>query len=168
MIKQEKLRPCEKFQQEGREWDRLVVHRKDTTGDEAVVGHTQLRKDAVEKVTGAALYGADVNFPGQLYGALTRSPHPHARIKAVRVEKAKAVPGVRAVVTGADYPEPYGQFIADQPIIALDKVRYQGEPVAAVAAETEEAAREAAALVEVDYEPLPVVNTLEELSLIHI
>ena len=157
MIKQEKLRPCEKFQQEGREWDRLVVHRKDTTGDEAVVGHTQLRKDAVEKVTGAAL-----NFPGQLYGALTRSPHPHARIKAVRVEKAKAVPGVRAVVTGADYPEPYGQFIADQPIIALDKVRYQGEPVAAVAAETEEAAREAAALVEVDYEPLPVVNTLEE------
>ena len=114
MIKQEKLRPCEKFQQEGREWDRLVVHRKDTTGDEAVVGHTQLRKDAVEKVTGTALYGADANFPGQLYGALTRSPHPHARIKAVRVEKAKAVPGVRAVVTGADYPEPYGQFIADQ------------------------------------------------------
>ena len=55
MIKQEKLRSCEKFQQEGREWDRLVVHRKDTTGDEAVVGHTQLRRDAVEKVTGKAL-----------------------------------------------------------------------------------------------------------------
>lgn len=162
MIKQEKLRPCEKFQQEGREWDRLVVRRKDTTGDEAIVGHTQLRKDAVEKVTGTARYGADVNFPGQLYGALARSPHPHARIKAVRVEKAKAVPGVRVVITGADYPEPYGQFIADQPIIALDKVRYQGEPVAAVAAETEEAAREAAALVEVEYEPLPVVNTIEE------
>lgn len=66
MIKQEDLRPCEKFQQEGREWDRLVVLRKDTTGEEAVVGHTQLRKDAVEKVTGAAQYGADLNLPGQL------------------------------------------------------------------------------------------------------
>lgn len=155
-------RPCGDFQKEGREWDRLVVRRKDTTGGEAVVGHSQIRKDAVEKVTGAAQYGADFNLPGQLYGAVAHSPHPHARIRSVRTEKAWAVPGVRAVITGADYPEPYGQFIADQPIIALDKVRYQGEPVAAVAADTEAAAREAAALVEVEYELLPVVNTIEE------
>ena len=122
----EQMRPCGEFQKEGREWDRLVVRRKDTTGTEAVIGHPQLRKDAVEKVTGTAQYGADVNFSGQLYGALARSPHPHARIKAVRVDKAKAVPGVRAVITGEDYPEPYGQFIADQPIFVLYMGRYLG------------------------------------------
>ena len=124
----DRYRPCEKFQQEGREWDRLVVRRKDTTGGESVIGHTQIRKDALEKVTGAAQYGADMNLAGQLYGAVAHSPHPHARIKAVRTDKARAVPGVRAVITGADFPEPYGQFIADQPIIALDKVRYQWPP----------------------------------------
>ena len=136
--------------------------RKGTSGDETVVGHSQIRKDAVAKVTGTAQYGADVNFPNQLYGALTRSPYPHARILSVRTEKALALPGVFTVITGKDYPEPYGQFIADQPILALDKVRYQGEPVAAVAAETEAIARQAAKLVEVDYEQLPVVNTIEE------
>ncbi len=162
MAQQSKLTPCEKFHREGVEWDRLVVHRKDTDGVEPVIGHSQIRKDGIEKVTGTAQYGADVNFPGQLYGAVTRSPHPHARILAIHTEKARAVVGVRAVITGADYPEPYGTFIADQPIIALDKVRYQGEPVAAVAAETEEAAREAAEKVEVEYELLPVVNTIED------
>ncbi len=156
------LTPCEKYQREGHEWDRLVVKRKDTDGVETVVGHSQIRKDAIAKATGTAQYGADVNFPGQLYGACTRSPHPHARILSVNTEKARAVPGVRVVITGKDYPEPYGQFIADQPIIALDKVRYQGETVAAVAAETEEAAREAASLVEVEYELLPVVNSIED------
>ncbi|MBQ0059419.1 MAG: xanthine dehydrogenase family protein molybdopterin-binding subunit [Lachnospiraceae bacterium] len=157
-----KLTPCEKYQAEGREWDRLVVKRKDTTGEETVIGHTQVRKDGVEKVTGTAVYGADINFPGQLYGVCARSPHAHARILSINTDKAKALPGVVTVITGADYPEPYGQFIADQPIIALDKVRYQGEPVAAIAAETEEIARAAAELVEVEYELLPVVNDLEE------
>ena len=157
-----KLTPCEEFHREGTEWDRWVVERKDTDGSEQVIGKTQIRKDGIAKVTGATEYGADVNFPGQLYGVMTRSPYGHAKILSVNTEKAEAVPGVRVVLTGKDYPEPYGQFIADQPIIALDKVRYQGEPVAAVAAETEEAAREAAGLVEVEYEPLPVVNDLEE------
>ncbi len=156
------LKPYEKFHREGVEWDRWVVKRKDTDGAEQVIGKTQIRKDGISKVIGTAEYGADVNFPGQLYGAMTRSPYGHAKILSINTEKAEAVPGVRVVITGNDYPEPYGQFIADQPILALDKVRYQGEPVAAVAAETEEAAREAAALVEVEYEPLPVVNDLEE------
>ena len=153
-----KLTPYEKYHREGDDWDRLVVRRKDTDGKEKVIGHTQIRKDGISKVIGTAEYGADVNFPGQLYGACARSPYPHARILAVHTEKAEEVPGVRVVITGKDYPEPYGQFIADQPIIALDKVRYQGEPVAAVAAETAEAARAAADLIEVEYEPLPVVN----------
>lgn len=162
MTEQKNLNPCEAFQREGIEWNRLVVLRKDTDGTEQIVGHSQVRKDGIEKVTGAARYGADVNFPGQLYGALARSPHPHARILSINTDKARAVPGVRVIITGKDYPVPYGQFIADQPIIALDKVRYQGEPVAGIAADSEAAAREAAALVEVEYELLPVVNTLED------
>ena len=162
MTKTYTLKPNETFRREGSEWDRLVVRRKDTTGNEKIIGHTQIRKDGIEKVTGTAQYGSDFNLLGQLYGAIARSPHPHARILSVNTEKASAVPGVRAIITGADYPEPYGTFIADQPIIATDKVRYQGEPVAAVAAETEEAAREAASLINVEYELLPVVNTLEE------
>ena len=156
------LKPYEGFHREGKEWDRWVVKRKDTDGTEQVIGKTQIRKDGISKVIGSAEYGADVNFPGQLYGVCARSPYGHARILSINTEKAEAVPGVKVVITGKDYPEPYGQFIADQPIIALDKVRYQGEPVAAVAAETEEAAREAARLVEVEYEELPVVNDLEE------
>ena len=157
-----KLKPYEDFHREGSDWNRLVVERKDTDGTEKIIGHTQVRKDGISKVTGTALYGADVNFPGQLYGACARSPHAHARILAVHTEKALELPGVRAVITGRDYPRPYGQFIADQPIIAIDKVRYQGEPVAAVAAETEEIARRAADLIEVEYEILPVVNSIED------
>ena len=156
------LTPCEKFRVEGLNWDREIVVQKDTDGAEVTVGHTQVRKDGLEKVTGAAKYGADVNFPDQLYGALARSPHPHARILSVNTDKAWAVPGVMAVVTGQDFPVPYGQFIEDQPIIAVDKVRYQGEPVAGVVAEDEETARYAASLIEVEYEVLKPVNTIEE------
>ena len=123
MTKTYTLKPNETFRREGSEWDRLVVRRKDTTGNEKIIGHTQIRKDGIEKVTGTAQYGSDFNLLGQLYGAIARSPHPHARILSVNTEKASAVPGVRAIITGADYPEPYGTFIADQPIIATDKVR---------------------------------------------
>lgn len=148
--------------QEGRDWNRLIVTRRNTTGTESVIGHSPIRKDGIEKVTGAAKFGADIDLPGQLYGAVARSPYPHARILAVHTERARALPGVRVVITGEDYPVPYGQFIADQPIIALDKVRYQGEPVAAVAADTEKTAREAARLITADYEQLPVVNNVED------
>ena len=147
--------------QEGSGWDRLVISRKDTDGSEAVIGHTQIRKGGVSKVTGSAQFGADVDLLGQLYGAVLHSPYPHARILRVDTEAAKAVPGVRAVITGEDFPTLYGSFIADQPILATGKVRYQGEPVAAVAADTEEIAREAVRLIQAEYEPLPVVNDLE-------
>ncbi len=147
--------------QEGCNWDRLVVSRKDTTGEETVIGHTQIRKGGIAKVTGTAQFGADIDQPGQLYGAVLHSPYAHARILGVHTEKARELPGVRAVVVGSDFPALYGSFIADQPIVAQEKVRYQGEPVAAVAADTEELAREAARLIEVEYEPLPVVNDLE-------
>ena len=69
--------------QEGRDWDRLVVSRKDTTGEEAVIGHTQIRKGGIAKVTGTAQFGADVDQPGQLYGAVLHSPYAHARILQV-------------------------------------------------------------------------------------
>lgn len=143
------------------DWNRQVIVRKDTTGEEALIGHTQIRKGGIAKVTGTAKFGADVQVAGQLYGAVLHSPHAHARILRVDAEKARQYPGVRAVIVGSDFPTLYGSFIADQPIVAQEKVRYQGEPVAAVAADTEEIAREAVRLIEVDYEPLPVVNDLE-------
>ncbi|WP_227762099.1 xanthine dehydrogenase family protein molybdopterin-binding subunit [Zhaonella formicivorans] len=127
-----------------------------------VVGKSIPRKDGVQKVTGSALFGADISLPGQLYGAVCRSPYPHAKIKAVHTELARKLPGVRVVLTGADFNKLFGQFIEDQPIIAYDKVRYQGEPVALVAAEDLHTAQEAVRLIEVEYEPLPVVNTIEE------
>ena len=147
---------------EGRDWNRLVVNRKETTGEEAVIGHTQVRKGGIAKVTGTAKFGADVNLPGQLYGAVLHSPHAHARILSIDIEKARTLPGVRAVIIGSDFPTLYGSFIADQPIVAQEKVRYQGEPVAAVAADTEEIAHEAVSLIQVEYAPLPVVNDLAE------
>ena len=147
---------------EERDWNRLVVNRKETTGEEAVIGHTQVRKGGIAKVTGTAKFGADVNLPGQLYGAVLHSPHAHARILSIDIEKARTLPGVRAVIIGSDFPTLYGSFIADQPIVAQEKVRYQGEPVAAVAADTEEIAHEAVSLIQVEYAPLPVVNDLAE------
>ena len=147
--------------QEGRDWDRLGINRKDTTGEERVTGHTQIRKGGIAKVTGTAQYGSDVDLPGQLYAAVARSPYPHARILQINTQEAAALSGVRAVITGADCPTLFGSFIADQPIVAREKVRYQGEPLAAVAADTQEIAREAARLIQVEYEQLPVVNDLE-------
>ncbi len=158
----DRLVPCEEFHPEGSDWDRLVVHRKDTDGTEKIIGHTQLRKDAVAKVTGTALFGADLNLQGQLCAKVLRSPHPHARIKSIDTSRAAEAPGVWAVITGKDYPDLFGSFIADQPMMAVDKVRYQGEPVAAVAAEDEQSAQEALKLIDVEYELLPVVNSLED------
>ena len=91
MINFSELKPEERFRTEGREWDRLVVKRKETDGNEKVVGTSQVRKDGIEKVIGTAQYGADVNLSGQLYGAIARSPHPHARIKSVNTDKAKGI-----------------------------------------------------------------------------
>ena len=84
--------------QEGRDWNRLVIRRKDTTGEEQVIGHSQIRKGGIAKVTGTAQYGADVDLPGQLYAAVTRSPYPHARILKIDISQAEVMPGVRAVI----------------------------------------------------------------------
>jgi carbon-monoxide dehydrogenase large subunit len=126
------------------------------------VGRRVPRVDAVEKVTGTAVYGSDVSLPGMLHGAVLRSPYPHARIVAIDVSAARRAPGVQVVVTGADFPHLFGSAVKDQPFLAIDRVRYVGEPVVAVAADTERRAQEALDLVTVDYEPLPAVVDLQE------
>jgi len=121
------------------------------------VGARISRVDAQDKVTGCAVYGFDIDLPGMLYGATLRSPLPHARIVDIDVSKAMKAPGVRAVVAGRDFPFTYGGAVKDQPFLAIDRVRYVGEPVAAVAAETELAAVEALQKIRVKYEELPAL-----------
>ncbi|MBM4398496.1 MAG: molybdopterin-dependent oxidoreductase, partial [Deltaproteobacteria bacterium] len=122
-----------------------------------VVGTDVPRVDGLEKVTGAARYTADLKFARLLHAAVVRSPHAHARVLAVRTEAAQRVPGVRAVVTGRDFPYHTGIYLKDQTVFAIFRTRFVGDPVAAVAAETPEAAEEAAARIEVDWEPLPAI-----------
>ena len=116
-----------------------------------------LRADAVQKVTGRAVYGPDLKVPGMLYGKVLRSPLPHARILNVDTSKAESLPGVKAVVTGKDLIVRYGVIIQDQPCYCFDKVRYIGDPVAGVAAVDLDTAEEALKLIKVDYEELPPV-----------
>lgn len=129
-----------------------------------VVGQRLPRVDGWAKVSGRAQYADDLSLPGMLFGKLTRSTHAHARIREVRVDKALELPGVVAVLTGRDLPVRYSVFPVgqDETALAVDKVRYVGEPVAAVAAVDPYTAEEAARRVEVDYEPLPARMSLEE------
>jgi xanthine dehydrogenase molybdenum-binding subunit len=137
-----------------------------------VIGTRPIRHDGIEKVTGAAKYGADYSFPGMLYGKVLRSPYAHARIKAIRTEKALTMPGVKAVVTGADFPDipgtliQLGELVVNAHYLSLNvmargKVLYDGHAVAAVAATSPHIAEEALKLIEVDYEPLEPVMTAE-------
>jgi len=127
-----------------------------------VVGSRVVREDAWGKVFGQTKYPADVNLPDQLYGVVVRSPHPHARVKDVRIEKAMGLPGVVTVLTAKDVPNnSHGVLFRDQPVLA-DYIRMVGDPVAVVGAETLEIARAAAKLVEVDYEVLAAVFDPEE------
>ncbi len=126
------------------------------------VGREVERVDGVEKVTGAARYTADLKFPRLLHVAVVRSPHPHARVLGVRTERAARAAGVRAVASGRDFPLHTGIYLKDQTVFATDRVRFVGDPVAAVAAETPEEAAAGAALVEVDYEPLRPIFDVEE------
>ena len=105
----------------------------------AVAGQSVPRTDALLKVTGKLKYGADYGQEGFLHGKILRSPLPHALIRSIRTEKAKALPGVVAVLTAKDVPgrNGFGAIIPDQPVICGDKVRYVGDAVALVAAETE-------------------------------
>ena len=153
-----------------------------------VVGKRPVRPDGVDKVTGRAQYGADLQLTGLLHARVLRSPHAHARIKSIDIRQAEAHPGVRAVVTAKDFPiaslsrEQVGgeyqrlKFASDN-FLAGDKVLYRGHAVAAVAATSPHIAEEALALIQVEYEELPPVMDVQIamqedapllLSLIHI
>jgi CO/xanthine dehydrogenase Mo-binding subunit len=125
----------------------------------SVVGHSVKRTDAYAKVTGKQRYGADYPQEGFLHGKILRSPHPHALIRSINIEKAKELPGVAAVLTDQDIPgrNSFGVFIPDQPVICSDKVRFVGDGVALIAAESEEIANKALSLIDVEYEPLPAI-----------
>jgi CO/xanthine dehydrogenase Mo-binding subunit len=129
------------------------------------VGRSVPRVDAAEKLRGEAQYVGDMVVPGMLHGKVLRSTLPHARIRGIDTSAAQAMPGVVAILTGADFADsdPYwGHAIKDRPIVAIDKVRHVGEPVAAVAAIDEATAEAAVAAIEVDYEDLPVAGTIDE------
>jgi CO/xanthine dehydrogenase Mo-binding subunit len=136
--------------------------------DVTEIGKTYRRLDYQTKVTGRAQYLADMQVPGMCYGKILRSPFPHARIRRIDAAKALKVAGVVAVLTRDDLVhdqgiEPYyGPVFKDQTIVATEKVRHVGDPVAAVAALTVDAAEEALKLIEVDYEELPAVLDVHE------
>src|SRR5690349_18034142 len=121
-----------------------------------------IRPDGKDKVTGLGRYTADLTLTGMLHARFRYADHAHARIRRIDTSAARAVPGVFAVLTHEDVPDVrYGAFVQDRRLFAKEKVRFEGEIVAAVAALTPEAARRAAELVEVDYEELPVVTDVE-------
>ena len=143
-----------------------------TTTEYRVIGTSPVRPDGIEKVTGYAQYSADIKLPGMLYARLKTSPHAHANIKKIDVSKALALPGVLAVVTGADF-EGGDDLVPSGPgmvrrrflignFIALDKVTFFGHPVAAVAATSLHIAEDALDLIDVEYEVLPPVMTAPE------
>jgi CO/xanthine dehydrogenase Mo-binding subunit len=121
-----------------------------------------LRQDGHDKVTGAGRYTADMTVTGMLHGAFRTAGVSHARIRGIDTERARALPGVRAIVTAADVPDVrYGAYLQDRSLFARDVVRWEGDLIAAVAATTAEIAAEAAALIDVDLEPLAAVVDLE-------
>ena len=142
------------------------------TADNKWIGKRTIRPDGDDKVTGRATFGADFSQPGMIWGKVLRSPHPHARIKSINLEKAAALPGVKAVMSGKDLVE----FPLDKPVIvgiqdmrwmcrnvmARDKALFAGHPVAAVAATSARIAAQALKLIEVGYEVLPWVIDVEE------
>ena len=142
-----------------------------------VVGSRPIRHDGEEKVTGRARYSADINLPGLLHAKVLRSPHAHARIKGIDASRALALPGVKAVVTSADFNQPTGRvmdlgegamvnpkFLSNN-CMAADKALYKGHAVAAVAATSAHIAEQALKLIDVDYEVLPaVVDVLEAMK----
>ena len=137
------------------------------------VGTRPVRPDGVPKVTGTAQYGADLTMPGMLVGRILRSPHAHARIRSIDTSKAAALPGVKAAVTSADFPEQKFEYVGPERvaqnfwhmtrnIMAREKVLYEGHAVAAVAATSKAIADEALSLIAVDYEELPHVIDVDD------
>ncbi|MET0500716.1 MAG: xanthine dehydrogenase family protein molybdopterin-binding subunit [Candidatus Binatia bacterium] len=129
-----------------------------------VVGRPEARLDGEEKVTGRAIYTVDVELPGMAHGKVLRSPYPHARLARVDGSKAEKLPGVYAVITREDQRRlgMFGAAYKDQTIVAVDKVRYVGDPVAAVAAQDDATAEAALSLIDVEYDELPAVTSIEE------
>ena len=127
-----------------------------TSSSRAGIGESPVRPDGPLKVKGEFAYSSDLWIDGMLWGATLRSPHPRARVTSVDIGAALAIPGVHAVLTAADVPGDkfYGIDQRDQPVLAVDEVRYQGEPVALVAADHPETARRAVDAIEVQYEVL--------------
>jgi CO/xanthine dehydrogenase Mo-binding subunit len=124
----------------------------------SVVGHSVPHIEGRAKVTGEAKYSADITLPGMLWGKCLRSPFPHARIVSIDISQARQLPGIQAVITGADLPDILlGRFQLDCPVLARERVRFIGEKVVAVAAESPDAAEAALRLIDVDYEELPAV-----------
>ena len=123
----------------------------------SVIGTRMRRVDGVAKATGGAVYTDDIALPGMLHAKILRSPHPHARIVSIDTSRAEALPGVRAVVTGRDMPTKYGiiPWTRDEEALCVDRVRYIGDAVAAVAAIDEDTAIRALELIDVEYEELP-------------
>jgi CO/xanthine dehydrogenase Mo-binding subunit len=124
------------------------------------VGESALRPDGAPKVRGEFVYASDLREEGMLFGHTLRSPHPHASIRSIDVTAARSMPGVRAILTARDLPtrERFGLMTRDQPVLAEDRVRYAGEPVALVAADDIDQAREAAKAIRVEYEVLDPVS----------
>ena len=139
------------------------IRREAGNGAHDAIGARMVRTDAMEKVTGGAVYAEDIRIPRMIYGALVRSTLAHANILSIDISEAEKLPGVRGIVTGRDIEMGYyGYELHDQRVFALEKVRYLGEPIAAVAATTADIAREAAMKVRVEYEELPGVFDPEE------
>ena len=123
-----------------------------------VVGAPVPQAEGPDKVSGRSIYAADVNLPGLLWGKILRSPYPHARIRRIDASRARQVPGVKAVITGQEIPgHLMGKMIRDMPVLCWEVARFVGDKVAAVAAETLEAAEEALGLITVEYEELQAV-----------
>jgi CO/xanthine dehydrogenase Mo-binding subunit len=131
-----------------------------TTDSSGRIGDSPLRPDGTLKVTGEFAYASDLWHDDMVWGVTLRSPHPHARIRGIDITEALTVPGVTAVLTADDVPgeNAFGLEHADQPVLASEFVRYEGEPVALVAADHPETARRAAQRIRVDYEVLPAVT----------
>src|SRR5690348_8941566 len=133
-------------------------------GATMLIGKSLPKIDSYAKVTGAAKYADDIKLPRMAFGRILRSPHPHARIVRIDASRARAYPGVLDVLTGADLPIQYGIMptTQDEYPFAIDRVRYVGDPVAAVCAVDEETAEAALELIDVEYEPLPALLSIEE------
>src|SRR5665811_530294 len=125
--------------------------------DRHLIGFPMRKIEGLAKSTGRAIYTDDIQLPGMLHGKILRSPHPHARIVAVDTSQALALDGVHGVITGQDMPFTYGiiPWTPDEYPLAVDRVRYIGDGVAAVAAVDEDTAVRALSLIRVDYEELP-------------